>query len=228
MPNVGSALRLFLVIASLLSGSTVLAAEERITLGVGIGQSNQSAGRSDRPYLGPGFGGTSLGAVIVVDFPLGSIGSIGLEASLADDITGEQDERVPQGSNHLLSRHHDTIVSGLWKGRASVSRRLQVAAGGGAGFARRQTTRTGTFGSITFGSTSVPLVTRPVTEELSDGVVALTGGVDGVFALNPRVGVLGLVRIHRLIDDDRLPDGVVQRGVSSWIARYGIGAQIRF
>jgi hypothetical protein len=109
-----------------------------------------------------------------------------------------------------------------------VSRRLQLAAGGGAGFARRQTTRTGTFGAITFGSSSVSLVPEPATEELSDVVVALTGGVDGVFAMNPRSGVLGIVRVHKLVDDDRVPDGVVQRGVSSWIVRYGIGAQIRF
>jgi hypothetical protein len=36
------------------------------------------------------------------------------------------------------------------------------------------------------------------------------------------------VRVHGLLDDDRLPDGVVRRGVSSLIFRFGVGAQLGY
>jgi hypothetical protein len=73
-----------------------------------------------------------------------------------------------------------------------------------------------------------PVAESPVKEILVDNVVALTGAVDLSFALNRHTGIAGLVRIYRIVDDDRLPDGVVERGVSSVIVRYGAGGQFRF
>ena len=63
---------------------------------------------------------------------------------------------------------------------------------------------------------------------MSNVVFALTGAVDGVVAAGNRVGIVGLFRLYYLIDDDLLPDGVVRRGVSSVIFRYGAGVQVRF
>jgi len=91
----------------------------------------QAAGDSDRPYLGPGFGGTSVSSVIFVDTVVIPAINIGTELSLAGDIRGMQRQRV-------------------------------------------------------------------------------------------------LGRGHLLRDKDRLPDGVVRRGVSSAIVRYGVGAQVGF
>jgi hypothetical protein len=46
--------------------------------------------------------------------------------------------------------------------------------------------------------------------------------------LKPLWALAALVRGHLLRDKDRLPDGVVRRGVSSVIVGYGVGAQVRF
>jgi hypothetical protein len=180
-------------------------------------------GASDSPYLGPGFGGTSFCSVLFVDADLRPAVTVGGEVSVAGDITGSQRERVVGGSNTLLSEHHDTVVSGMVKLKTPARGGFQMAAAGGLGLARRQTDRSGTFGPYI-----PPFVLTPVTETLSDTVLAVTGGLDGVLAINRRVGILALVRVHYLADNDRLPDGVVHRGVSSVILRYGIGARVRF
>ena len=130
-------------------------------MGAALARSTQAAGDSDRPYLGPGFGGTSVGSVI--------------------------------------------------------------NAVGGTGVAWRQTNRTGAFRS-----NRPPFISTPVAETLSNAVFAASGGLDGAIALHQRLAILALVRVHLLHDKDRLPDGVVRRGVSSVIVRYGVGAQVRF
>ena len=71
-------------------------------------------------------------------------------------------------------------------------------------------------------------MSTPVAETLSNAVLTASGGLDGVIALHKRLAMLALVRVHLLGDKDRLPDGVVQRGVSSVIVRYGVGAHVRF
>ena len=52
--------------------------------------------------------------------------------------------------------------------------------------------------------------------------------VDAAVRVNRHLGFITFFRIYKLDDDDRLPDGVVKRGVSSVIARYGVGGQLRF
>jgi hypothetical protein len=195
----------------------------QVGVGAALALSTQAAGASDSPYLGPGFGGTHLGSVVSLDVDVGRTVSAGGEFSTAGDISGSQVERVSGGSNSLLSEHHDTVASAVVKFKVPTTNRLHVAGVGGFGFARRQTERTGTFGR-----NFPPFATTPVTEHLSDTVLAVTGGVDGVVAIRRGLGILALLRIHVLADDDRLPDGVVHRGVSSVILRYGVGAQVRF
>jgi hypothetical protein len=199
------------------------AADAQIAVGAGVGQSTQEAGASDGPYLGPGFGGTSVASVIFVDAALKPTISLGGEVSLAGDITGSQFERVPGGSNALVSQHHDTVFSGVVKLRTPPSNRFQVAASGGLGLARRETNRVGTFVHST-----PPFAPTPVVENLSDTVFAITGGLEVIIPIGSRLGILALVRAHYLADDDRMRDGVVHRGVSSQIYRYAIGAQVRF
>lgn len=198
-------------------------AEAQVAVGAAFGLSTQAAGDNDRPYLGPGFGGSNVGSVIFLDVDMGRTASLGGEFSTARNISGSQTQRVPGGNNTLLSEHHDIVVSAVVKLKTRTANRFHVAAVGGLGFARRQTERTGTFRPNV-----PPFVIRPVTETLSDTVLAATGGLDGVLAISERVGILALARVHYLADNDRLPDGVVHRGVSSLILRYGIGARVRF
>ena len=198
-------------------------AEAQVGVGAAFGMSHQAAGESDRPYLGPGFGGSNVGFVMVLDVDMGRTTSVGGEFSTAGDISGSQEERVSGGSNTLLSKHHDMVVTAVVKLKTPTTNRFHVATVGGLGFARRQTERTGTFRP-----NFPPFVISPVTETLSDTVLAVTGGVDAVLAFSERVGLLALARVHYLADDDQLPDGVVHRGVSSLILRYGIGARVRF
>jgi len=205
------------------SVATLGAAEPPVTVGATVGGSTQAAGDSDSPYLGPGVGGTTVGGVFFVDVGLSSAISLGGEVSLAGNISGSQDQRVPGGSNSLLSQHRDTVFAGVLKVRTPISNRLQVSISGGLGVALRESNRTGTFRPNT-----PPFVLTPVTERLSDTVLATTAGFDGVVAVSNRLGLLAVVRVHYLADNDRLPDGVVHRGVSSLILRYGFGAQVRF
>jgi hypothetical protein len=205
-----------------LIGSHEASAEVR--LGGTLGASHRKAGESQSPYLGPGFGGMSLGALILVDADVSSVVALGGELSLAGDISGAQSQRAPGGSNSLLSRHHDTIVSFMSKVGSPSTHRFRIAGVAGAGMAWRRTTRTGT--SRRFGP---PLTSTPLPETtLSNAKFAVTFGGDGTLAISERVRVLGVVRIHHVVDDDRAPDGVVHRGVSSWIVRWGIGAALQF
>jgi len=194
-----------------------------VHLGGVVGASSQAEGASDRPYLGPGFGGTAFSEMIFGDAILHPIISVGGEASLGGTITGQQFERVPGGANQLLSRHRDWIFSVLVKAHSRAASIIQMSVGGGVGLAHRHTVRTGNF------VPDFPL--RPsgtVSENLEDNIVAFTGAVDAVVRVNSHLGVVSLLRLYKLADDDRLPDGVVKRGVSSVVARYGVGGQLRF
>ena len=149
--------------------------------------------------------------------------SVGGDASFSGDLTGQQFERVSGGANQLMSRHRDSIFSGVVKARSSPSSIVQLAAGGGVGLARRHTVRTGIFVRDFQPRTAVT-----VSEMLKDNVVAFSGVVDATVRVNKRLGLIALFRIYKLDDDDRLPDGVVKRGVSTVIARYAVGGQLRF
>jgi hypothetical protein len=205
------------------TATRVVMAETRAVAGITIGGSSQGIGESDRPYLGPGFGGTTWSSVVFGEVVVQSHLSLGGEASINGTLTGDQFERVPGGANQLASRHRDSIFSGMVKVRSSPASRFQVAAGGGVGLAWRRTIRTGHFASD-----FPPAVLGPVTETLDDAVPALTGAIDAAVRAGDRLGIVVLVRLHKLKDPDRLPDGVVKRGVSSLIVRYGAGVQVQF
>jgi hypothetical protein len=161
--------------------------------------------------------------VIFVDGPASSTVTVGGEMSLAADISGAQSQRSSEGIFSFQSEHHDTIYSAIVKVHSRPRGRFNMAAGGGAGLAHRATTRTGTIGRC-----CVQPVEMPASQYVSNVVFALTGAVDGVVATGNRVGIVGMFRLHYLFDDDLLPDGVVHRGVSSVIFRYGAGVQVRF
>jgi len=198
-------------------------ARAQVLVSGAAGASVQGAGESDVPYLGPPFSGTAvslLGAVDVVVLPIVSVGG---EASLAGDISGTQTQRASGGVNNFVSDHHDHVFSGTVKVGTPFDRRARVSAVGGLGVAQRHTSRTGTT-SIGFPTA----VTSPFETTLIDYVLAATVGADVVVALTGRVAILAAGRIHWLKDDDREPDGVVKRGVSSTILRGGAGVLVRF
>jgi len=202
---------------------SVADAGAQVTVGAALVQSNQGTGASDRPYLGPGFGGTSIAGIGMVDVAVGSRVSVGGEISLAGNISGAQNERVPGGDNTFVSNHRDTVFSGVLKVGTPSNERVRAAAVIGGGLAQRHTDRNGTFNR-----SFLPLTSTPVHETLSDVVLALTAGVDVAVGFTNHVALLGTGRLYQLKDNDRRPDGVVQRGVSSTILRYGGGLQIRF
>ena len=118
--------------------------------------------------------------------------------------------------------YRDNVFNGLVKFWTPHGERVRAAVVVGAGVARRHTVRTGATRS------SFPAFTStPFSDTLSDAVPTYTLGVDVVVRVTDRVGVLVSGRLHRLQDDDTLPDGVVRRGVSSAIYRYGGGLQSR-
>jgi hypothetical protein len=199
------------------------AVNAQVAIGGVFGLSTRAAGADDRPYLGPGVGGTSLGSVIFVEVDVSQTVSLGSEFSKAGTISGAQEERVSAASKKFLTTHHDTVLYGVIKLKPRNTTGSHVVAVGGLGFARRQTERTGTLTS-----SIRPFTTTPVLETLSDTVPAATGGVDGVFPISRRAGILVVARVHYLADKDRGLQGIVYRGVSSLIFRYGIGLRVRF
>jgi hypothetical protein len=198
--------------------------DAQVSVGAALGQSHQAEGKSESPYLGPGFGGSSLAGIGMVDVAIGSRVSIGGEASPAADISGTQNQRAAGGNNHFVSDHRDTVFSGLVKVGTPSSERVRAMAVVGGGMAQRRTERTGTFGRD---FAPVPTTTA-FQETLTDYVWAFTAGVDIAVGLTDHVALLGVGRFHQLRDNDLRPDGVVNRGVSSTIFRYGGGLQVRF
>lgn len=202
---------------------TATATSAQVTAGGAVGFSTQAKGASDVPYLGPTFGGTSVATIGMVDVVVARNASVGGELSTGGAISGTQSQRASGGANAFVSRHRDTVFSGTVKLGTPFAAPVRASAMIGAGLAYRHTARSGAFSSA-----FPPTVTGPFEETVSDVAFALTGGGEVLVAMTDHVGLLAAGRIHRLKDDDRRPDGVVKRGVSSTILRYGIGALIRF
>jgi hypothetical protein len=194
-------------------------------VGATVGVSNQGAGASDAPYLGPPFGGTSLTSIVMVDVPVGEKVSVGGEASLAASISGTQNQRVGSFTNaQFVSRHHDSVISATIKAGMPFAGRVRAAAVGGFGAARRYTSRTG----IVAESFSSTPGSSPYSASLTTWVPAATGGGDAAVHVAERVAIVTTGRVHFLLDNDRREDGVVRRGISSLIVRIGAGVQIGF
>jgi hypothetical protein len=156
----------------------------------------------------------------------GSHVNIGGEVSLAGDVSGIQSERVSGGNNHLVSDHHDSILAAVVKIGSPATERVRAAGAIGGGIAHRHTERRGTFQSTV--ATTPPPTESPVQEMLTDNVWALTTGLDVAVGLSDHLSFIAAGRLYLLKDDDLQPDGVVQRGVSSTIFRFGGGLQVRF
>lgn len=213
--------RLAILVASIQFAAAGASAQTFVA--VAAGASTQGEGASDLPYLGPPFGGTSAAIVASVDRAAGRNLAVGGEVSLAGAIAGAQSQRAPGGANSFVSEHRDTVFSGVVKIGTPLDAPVHLAFVAGGGVAQRHTVRTGAF-NPDFGL-------RPSTlfaETLTDWVPAFTVGLDLGVALAHHVGVVGAARVHTLKDDDRLPDGVVKRGVSSAIVRIGGGVRVKF
>jgi hypothetical protein len=215
-------MRTLVVFASLIVLSAADARAQTV-VGGAIGASSQSAGASDIPYLGPPFGGDAVSGVGLIDFHLRGHFTIGGEASLAGPISGTQTQRTGTSSNAFESRHRDSVFSGVLKFGVPLGSRVRAAAAAGAGGAWRSTARSGTTASI-----FPPSSRQPFNDTLSDFVFAYTFGGDVDVRITDRVSALAIARWHRLRDDDLQSDGVVKRGISSNITRYGAGATWRF
>jgi opacity protein-like surface antigen len=216
-------MRIAVAVAALfLAALAAPAADAQVTAGAAIGQAHQAAGQSDAPYLGPGFGGSSLAGLGMIDIAIRPRVSVGGEVSLAGDISGTQTQRASGGTNNFVSAHHDTVFSGVVKVGSPSGDRVRAHGVIGGGIVQRRTDRTGTF------ATGSSATTTPFHETLSDGVWALTTGVDIAVGITDHVAFLAAGRLYRLKDGDRDPSGVVHRGVASTIIRYGGGLQFRF
>lgn len=206
------------------------AGPEANTAAAAIGQSFQGEGTSDGHYSGPPLGGTAFSIIGLADHQIGTVWSLGAEASLASAI---EDAQYSLGSatggsfvrNTFVTRHKDVVLSGVLKGRLSnPASRGQFAMVAGFGLALRLTDRVGT------SAPDLAPFTPVTTFHQSDDswVPAATFGLDIAVAITDRVSVLALGRLHALIDNDQLSNGLVHRGVSSLVWRFGIGAQWRY
>ena len=215
-----------LVLALLCSGGVASDAAGQtpaVAVGGAVGASFQQEGESDSPYLGPGFGGTTPALIVIVDGLIAPRFTVGGEFSWARDISGEQSQRVPGGSNNFVSDHHDDVMSATVKFGSRRDAAVHAAVVGGAGLARRRTHRVGQL------FRNSPPFEGPAFEETITSVVpAFGGGVDTVVRLGGSAGIVIAGRLHYLLDDDRQDDGVVERGVSSCIFRFGAGLLVRF
>jgi hypothetical protein len=207
-------------------GSLVLlcAANSRAQTVVGgaVGISKQTEGASDIPYLGPPIGGNTVSAIGLIDFHFTRNTTLGVEASMSGAIVGNQTQRAGTASNAFESRHRDSVFSGTYKFGRSFGR-VRAAAVAGGGLAWRRTARAGTTQSV-----FPPSSRQPFNDTVSDFVLAYSLGGDVSVRLTDRIGVIAIGRWHRLRDDDLQSDGVVKRGISSTIVRFGTGATFRF
>jgi len=205
------------------SEAIIRAAEPPIAVAATLGLSSQTKGDSDLPYLGPPFGGTTVAGMLFLDVDVNARLSVGGEVSLGSEFKGGQQQRVSAGTNSLRSRHHDSIFSGVLKVTTTNAGPVRVAAVAGVGLGWRRTVREGSFRSDL-----PPFTTTPVEQTLSDAVFTTTFGFDAVLAVSPRTALVWTGRFHLLNDDDRDPSGVVRRGVSSRVFRFGGGGQFSF
>jgi len=197
-------------------------AAAQTTAGVAVGISNQAAGTSSLPSLGPGFGGTAAGIIADLDRPFRRHFTIGVEASTAGAISGEQSQRTSTATSAFTSHHRDSVFSGTFKLHVPVVGPVRAAAGIGGGLAWRRTARTGTTSPLL-----PPVVRTDFSDTVSSLVAAYTLGADVTVRLTDRVGAIVYGRRHRLRDDDATSAGV-KRGVGPTVYRIGVGAQWRF
>lgn len=214
---------LLLLLLCAVSAADAAAQTPAVAVGAVVGASFQGEGESDSPYLGPGFGGTSPALVVFVDGQVGAGVTVGGEFSWARHISGEQSQRAPLGNNVFVSDHRDDVMSATVKFGSRRDAAVHAAVVGGAGVARRHTRRVGRL------FRNVPPFEGPAFEQTVTSVVPVfTGGVDTVVRLGRRAGIVVAARLHYLLDDDRRDDGVVERGVSSVVFRFGAGLHLRF
>jgi hypothetical protein len=191
------------------------------TIYAAIGAHHQGKGDSDAPYLAPPFGGNATAFVAGVDREVSRHLTVGLEASLAGAISGQQSQRASRGSNTFVSEHRDVVVSLLLKPAVtSAFGSFGLALGGGV--AIRRTNRDGYF--VDF---PVPTAT-PFNQTLTSAKLQGTIGADAALPITSHIGLLAVGRMHFLADDDRVGGGVVHRGVGSVLVRGGVGAVVRF
>jgi len=202
---------------------SVAASQDQTAIGVTVGLSSQNPGDSDRPYLGPGFGGSAVGAIAFADRVTSRRTDVGGEASVSGDIEARQQQRTSTGANDFRTRHRDAVFSAILKYRLVGIERAYVNGAVGGGVAWRHTVRDGTGRA-----NSPPFDVSTVHQTLSNGVFAATLGLDGVVMIGLRTGFVFSGRVHLLADRDREPDGVVRRGVASTLVRVGGGARFAF
>jgi hypothetical protein len=211
------------VAAAALSVLPAQQARGQTAVGVAAGASRQEPGANDLPYLGPPFGGTAAALIGMVDHRIGSVITIGGEASLAGAISGDQSQRASPSTRAFTSSHRDSVFSGVFKIGTPLERRLHGAFALGGGLGYRRTAREGTTAPL------VPPSTRsPYSEVISDLVFAYSLGGDVDVRISERIRILVVARWHLLHDDDLQDDGVVKRGVSSTVFRAGAGISWRF
>ena len=215
-------MRTAVLVASLVLGCTADSIAQTV-VGGAFGVSNQTEGASDIPYLGPPIGGRTTSALGLIDFPFRRNTTIGIEASTSGALVGNQTQRAGTASNAFESRHRDSVFSGTFKFGKSFGSRVRAAAVAGGGLAWRRTARSGTTQSV-----FPPSSRQPFNDTVSDFVLAYSLGGDVGVRVTDRVGVIAIGRWHRLRDDDLANDGVVKRGISSTIVRFGAGATFRF
>src|ERR1043165_7631841 len=104
-------MRTLIVASAICLGFSAAPVDAQVIVGATLGQSHQSEGKSDSPYLGPGFGGSSLAAIGMIDAAISSNVSVGGEVSVAGNISGTQNQRASGGTNHFVSDHRDTVFS---------------------------------------------------------------------------------------------------------------------
>jgi hypothetical protein len=175
----------------------------------------QGAGKSDCPYLCDPFGGAAWGLTVGAGVSISEHLAVGAELSRSDTLSGSQSIRTGfLGSVSFHTVHRDTIGSVVLRFSPTAADdpvALMFVVGGG--FAFRQTTRT----NASLGE-----------EQLNDTVPAALGGVDMPIRVGRRIAVVPFARGHFLSDNDRTDDGVVKRGVSSFIFRAGATIEVRF
>lgn len=195
----------------------------QVMAGVAVGASRQTAGESSLPSFGLPFGGTAVATLGLIDLAIGRHATIGGEASVAGGISGQQSQRTSVAANLFVSRHRDSVFSGVFKIGTPIDAPVRAAVAVGGGLAFRHTARAGTTSSLL-----PPGSHMPFNQTISDLVLSYSIGGDVEVRVARRVRLLAVARRYQLRDNDRQSDGVVKRGVSSTIVRYGVGAAVRF
>jgi len=184
----------------------------------------QVEGKSDCPYLCDPFGGTTWGLTVGAGGSVRKHLGIGAELSRVGTLTGSQSLRTGLFSSFQSETvHRDTIGSLVLRfSPAAADDPVSLIVLAGGGIALRQTTRTGEIVRTDGGPNS------PREDKLRDIVPAAPGVVDLPIRVGRRTAVVPFARGHYLFDSDRTDDGLVKRGVSSFIFRAGATIEVRF